>query len=53
MVRAFTEREAELLSLRNQIVAEGYTVRDAAHFALSADPHPAPDFATWLRAHPV
>jgi len=45
-----TEREAELLDLSLEIVGEGYATRDAAYFALAADPAPDPDFAHWLQA---
>jgi len=46
--RDLTEREAELLDLSLEITGEGYTTKDAAHFALSADPSPDPEFASWL-----
>jgi len=48
MHRQLTNREAELLDLTRDIVHEGFSQPDAARFALSADPAPDPEFASWL-----
>jgi hypothetical protein len=49
-VRELNPKEAEILDLSLEIIAEGHSGADATRWALAALPNPDPEFVTWLAA---